>query len=203
MSELKTLSINVNGLNEDKKRKKLFSYFKNYQEDIICIQETHSTMTTSQKWKQEWETNKNFTSHWNSGTNMSCGVAILIKNQSTYKLLATTIDDKGRTINVKLKIYGVDVQIASVYSPDRPHLREYLFQKLRQQLSPKYLTIIGGNYNMVENINKDRRGGTLPAFHQRGLKELEKLKDDFQLIDIWRVQNKHKKNTLGNQRIGK
>ena len=90
---------------------------------------------------------------------MSSGVAILIKTQ-THKLLDTTIDDKGRIINVKLKIHGVNVQITSVYAPNRPHLREYFFHKLRRQLSPAYLNIMGGDYNMVENVNIDRRGGT-------------------------------------------
>ena len=197
------MTLNVNGLNDDKKRKKLFTHFKMAQQDIICIQETHSTITTSQQWKQEWESNKTFTSYWNSGTYKSCGVAILIKDSATYKVIDTTIDDKGRIINVKMKIYGINVQITSAYAPNRPHLRTFFFDKLRQQLSTKYLTIIGGDYNMVEDVNIDRRGGTLSASHQRGLTELDKLKDDHQLIDIWRTQNKYKREYTWKSKDGK
>ena len=102
-----------------------------------------------------------------------------------------------------MKIYGINVQITSAYAPNRPHLRTFFFDKLRQQLSPKYLTIIGGDYNMVEDVNIDRRGGTLSASHRIGLTELDKLKDDHQLIDIWRTQNKYKREYTWKSKEGK
>ena len=40
---LSLLSININGMSEEKKRNKLFDILKNKNIDITLIQETHST----------------------------------------------------------------------------------------------------------------------------------------------------------------
>ena len=110
-------------MNGDNKRKKLFRYFKSSDFDFICLQETHSQLQTAKRWKNEWGENLNFKSHWNSGTNMSCGVAILLKNATSYKLIDTREDDEGRMLLLTLKIDNIAVQLASIYAPNRPHLR--------------------------------------------------------------------------------
>ena len=124
---------------------------------------------------------------------MSYGVAILVKNASYYNLIDTCKDDKGRLIVLTLTIDEVAIQLASVYAPDRPYLRSFFFDKLRNKLCPQYLTVMGGDFNMVEDIAQDRRGGRISAFHKKGLAELLKIKEEFNLIDIRGENNRNAK----------
>ena len=61
---LPLFSLNVNGMSEEKKRKKLFEILINKNTDITPIQETHSTKNLTSKLEKEW-LDKSF---WNSGT---------------------------------------------------------------------------------------------------------------------------------------
>ena len=49
-SKLKTLTANVNGLNNITKRHKIFSFLKINKIDIGLLQETHSTKITEKQW---------------------------------------------------------------------------------------------------------------------------------------------------------
>ena len=52
-TKLFVLSLNINGLSEDKKRSKLFEKLINRNIDTILLQETHSTKTTRNKSENE------------------------------------------------------------------------------------------------------------------------------------------------------
>ena len=52
-TKLSVLSLNINGLSEDKKRSKLFEKLINRNIDTILLQETHSTKTTRNKSENE------------------------------------------------------------------------------------------------------------------------------------------------------
>ena len=45
------LSLNVRGLRDKFKRKKLFNWFKDIKTDIILLQETYSSMEIEEQWK--------------------------------------------------------------------------------------------------------------------------------------------------------
>ena len=46
---------------------------------------------------------------------------------------------------------------------------------------------------MVENIDLDREGGNNRDYHTYGVKNLKKLQEDTELIDIWRHRHPNKK----------
>ena len=186
---LNVLSLNVNGLHDRNKRQNLYRHFKDSHYDIICLQETHTDPGVVNHWQREWDTDRNFCSYWNSGTNRSCGVAILLKNASEYRVQDTVTDDSGRILLLHLTVDGIGVQIGSIYVPDRPHKRGFFFSSLTQLLRPTLLTILAGDYNMVEDIHMDRRGGNVSAYHSKGLSELLQLKEEFGLTDPWRRNN--------------
>ena len=52
---------------------------------------------------------------------------------------------------------------------------------------------MGGDFNMVENLTLDRQGGKPNRQHLYGLEELNEIKQNFNLKDIWRTQNKFKR----------
>ena len=47
-------SLNVRGLNQARKRRKLFRWFHNYKFDVIFLQETYSTQNVEAIWKSQW-----------------------------------------------------------------------------------------------------------------------------------------------------
>ena len=50
------LSLNVRGLNDNKKRRKIFSWCKKQNTDIVFLQETYSTAEVENIWTNEWAT---------------------------------------------------------------------------------------------------------------------------------------------------
>ncbi len=53
--EIKILSNNVKGLQNEGKRRKLFHYFNTSTDaNIIMLQETHSTPANEDYWRAEW-----------------------------------------------------------------------------------------------------------------------------------------------------
>ena len=51
---------------------------------------------------------------------------------------------------------------------------------------------MGGDFNMVENLTMDRQGRNPNRQHLYGLKELNEIKENCNLIDIWRTQHSFK-----------
>ena len=54
MSKLEIASLNVRGLQDHNKRKRIFQTFRNLKFDIILLQETHSTDEDVVLWKKDW-----------------------------------------------------------------------------------------------------------------------------------------------------
>ena len=69
------LSLNARGLSNFRKRRTIFTWCRKRNPDIIFLQETHSTLSTQLKWKNEWG-EELICSHGSSNSRV---VAILIK----------------------------------------------------------------------------------------------------------------------------
>jgi hypothetical protein len=73
--KLEFLSLNGNGLRDDRKRRSLFGWLKhdhNASNKFIFLQETHTTSSVEKAWEADWG-NKILFAHGDSG---SKGVAI-------------------------------------------------------------------------------------------------------------------------------
>ena len=75
-TDFKLISLNVRGIRSPKKRKALLMWLKERKYDIIFLQETYSTDEVEDIWRTQWQGGL-FFSH---GTNHSCGVMILVRN---------------------------------------------------------------------------------------------------------------------------
>ena len=53
----------------------------------------------------------------------------------------------------------------------------------------------------MEDINKDRRGGSRRTFHTHGVEAPKKLKADYSLLDIWREKHSNVKQYTWNSRF--
>ena len=52
--EISIASYNCNGLADNNKRRTIFTWLKEKEYNIYCIQETHSTIRDEVAWKKEW-----------------------------------------------------------------------------------------------------------------------------------------------------
>ena len=77
MVDVSVYSLNARGLSNEKKRKELFNVLRNSDGNIICLQETHSTLEAEQRWKMQWHSDIDFV----HGTNNAQGVCILYSNK--------------------------------------------------------------------------------------------------------------------------
>ena len=119
-------SLNCKGLGSNQKRRAIMEHFHLKRCDVILLQETHTTIKTSQKYQREWKRMApTHDSVWNSHNSRSCGVAILIKDKLTTKLLDSRIDPAGRLITVQLELGSDKIQLQSMYAADmRPEFFE-------------------------------------------------------------------------------
>lgn len=52
--------------------------------------------------------------------------------------------------------------------------------------------IIGGDYNLVLDISKDKKDG-LAKTHQKSVKVIKNFANELDLVDVWRAQNQEKR----------
>lgn len=93
---LKLISLNVRGISNFNKRRTIYTWCRKQKADFIFLQEMHSKKETEVQWGTEM-----LFSH---GSPNSCGTAILISNNTNYKLLSTIPDPLGRFIILKIQI---------------------------------------------------------------------------------------------------
>ena len=190
MATLKISSLNCRGLGNRNKRTQIFNFFNQTAVDVVLLQETHTTISTSNRYKKEWKKlSSNHKSYWNSATNMSCGVAILIADSTKVQYVDAKQCPEGRTLNVKVKVGGNSIQFLNIYAPTNPEPRPQFFDNLSRFTFPDATLIAGGDFNMVEKTDLDRSGGTITINHTKGLESLKRFQLQQEVEDIWRETN--------------
>lgn len=112
---LNLLSLNARGLSNFRKRRTIFTWCRKRNSDIIFLQETHSTLSTQLKWKNEWGAEL-ICSH---GSSNSRGVAILIKKGLDCVIHSQIVDTSGRYIVVKAAIKDKMYVLVNIYAPNK------------------------------------------------------------------------------------
>ena len=110
-----SLSLNMRGLTNFRKRQTVFTWCRKRNVDIVFFQETHSKSDTEVQWRNEWGTTI-LLSHGNSN---SRGVAILLKKGIDCAINSKTIDPQGRYITLKAVIADQKYTLINVYAPNK------------------------------------------------------------------------------------
>lgn len=190
---LKLLSINVRGLRDRVKRKKIFQWCK-MSANMIFLQETFSTEDIEYSWKGDWEGSM-FFSH---GSNHSRGVIVMFKPGITFVVEKTLIDEGGRYVIIKGKCQGEKLILGSVYFPTRNKENAQcdflsdLNKIICSVFSQEYSLIIGGDFNVIMNHNLDYMGASNISKSKYRDSLLDFL-DKLDLIDVWRKRHPNKK----------
>ena len=107
---IELMSINVRGLGQEQKRRKLFTWLNKQRMSIILLQETHSTAEIEKKWKTEWGGDIVF-SH---GASNARGTAILIKPElKNTEIHEVKRDKDGRCVVIDLSIGNIRLTIGN------------------------------------------------------------------------------------------
>ena len=190
--KLNLISVNVRGVNSNSKRKVVIHWLKKLNADIIFLQETFSTSSSERSWKQSWN-GKIIHSH---GTNHSKGVAILFKDNLDVEILSCKVDDDGRYVCMNVKIQDQLVYLMNMYAPcssksnDQLTFYTNMLDVINTNRRPGSMIVIGGDLNILMNINLDRYGGN-PTYNTKVMEKVTEIMECHDLIDIWRVRNPH------------
>ena len=184
MTKLKICTFNVKGINEQKKRRDVFSWLRKKNVDICLLQETHSTEQVENYWKNEW----GYECYFSSFSGNSRGVAILFNNTFEYKLIDEKKDTEGRQILINFSVNGVKLTIANIYGPnqDDPSFFRLLQTKLDHFSSDH--VIIGGDYNVVQDYTIDINN-LCNRNNPNSNKMIIEMKEEMELCDPWRLDN--------------
>ena len=188
---LNILSFNARGLNNNVKKDNLFFWLNKVHKSagkIIFLQETHMIKSKQWKWNKAWP-GKNI---FSNGTSTSRGVAILLPKNLKYDILDEKLDNNGRYIAIKIKIYDKIYGLINVYAPTSDKLAEQLewFISINEILEEYsgISTIIGGDINdgltVLDKFNLKKNW--IPSEYVLGWKE---ACAEHQLVDIWRILN--------------
>ena len=90
-SMCKVVSLNVRRMQDQAKRRSIFSYLKDQKASVYFLQETHSELKDETIWQNEWG-GKTYFSH---GSQHSKGTCILIDPSITYNVQYVWIFENG------------------------------------------------------------------------------------------------------------
>ena len=182
------MSLNVRGIRSSSKREALFCWLNERKYDVVFLQETYSTKDVESIWKTQWQ-GKSYFSH---GSNHSCGVMILVKDDLDFKLNSLSSDDKGRYIIMEAEVQGSSFLFVNIYAPNTAQDQCCFYDNLNKDIEENIIgkenrILIGGDFNVTLNPEWDCSGGNQSK--KTSVKYVEDLCLDFDLIDIWRIRN--------------
>lgn len=180
-------SLNVQGLGNECKRRKLFRYFKDLNRDIIFLQETHCTPQMENIWSNEWGRKIWFA----NGTSSTRGVAVLIKKNFPIEVKKCSCLFEGRVIMLEIIVDEQSYLITNVYGPNEDDAEFYikLFEEINNKEEPNF--IIVGDLNVTLSFDKDTRGLSTDS-HKRKREIINNFIDVQNVSDIWRERNPEK-----------
>ena len=163
------------------KRREMFSWLRAKNNSIYLLQEVHCCENTTPLWSAEW----GYKSFFSCCTGAKAGVAILFNNTFDFEMQRVYHDPNGRFIICDIKTKQKHITLTTIYAPnnDDPTFFEGFFEHL---LDFKCEEIIGGDFNLVFDLDKDKKGG-IAKTHNKSVKVVQEFMENLDLIDAWRV----------------
>ena len=178
---IKIISINANGLQNEIKRRTILNYARN-RADIICLQETHTTIESESLWKLQWR-GEIFFSH---GQVNKRGVAILIKDGLDVQTKLLENDNEGRRLSIILQQQDFEMVIVNLYAPNQDE-PSFFVHTLDKTIGHHENIMYIGDFNVAMNPEIDRKGKK--HNNKNSCEILNAACEEHLLIDIWRVRN--------------
>ena len=154
---------------------------RDIENDIIFLQETHSDKKDEVFWKSQWGEFAWFASF----SSKSRGVAILIRNSMSVRVISELCDPNGRFLILNCTLNDVPVTLVNIYAPnnDDPDFLLEVFAEIDKFDNSSL--IIGGDFNAVIGP-LDYHGSRQQHSNSKVSDMLSILIDEYSLIDVWR-----------------
>ena len=157
------------------------------KQTLSSSKKTYSLVEIENIWRTQWN-GKMFFAH---GSNHSCGVITLVRNDLDFEE-SCKCDQNGRFIILNASVQGVKYVLTNIYAPNKVRHQCTYFKDLYEKLdgiitSAEQNAIIGGDFNVTFDSSLDCLGGS-PA-KKESVKIFEEICLDLDLLDIWRVRN--------------
>lgn len=190
LESFQLISLNVNGLNDVRKRRLTFNYLRKFKKAILLLQETHCKPGNGRLWKSQWG-GPLFLTEASSNTG---GVATLFSKDLNPTFTRITPSKFNRFLITEFSLMGEDYKVVNSYMPTAN--KESLQLEVLEELTPlitrneEALTLWGGDFNVSFNPAVDQQGYAKDDIpNKRFREELKKLLENLDLGDIWRIQN--------------
>lgn len=192
MSSIRGISLNVNGIQHQPKRRAIFSMLRDGGYDFAFLQEAHSTAGVEHLWRAEW----GGPAYYSNGRSNARGVMTLLPRASEIKVVKQVKDEEGRLLILHIEKEGVSYTLANVYAPTQEQLQEQidLIDSLEQKVSNlnSQNIILGGDFNLCMDPNLDKarlKPGFAQGSEARYPSRMAAMKDTLHLFDVWRRLN--------------
>ena len=181
MQDIKTVSFNVNGLNNPCKRNRILSKLRKDKVQIAFLQETHLNEAEHAK------LNKSGFKHVHSSSYKSGprrGVAILISHTVNYEHISDVKDKEGRFILIIGKVEGTVVSLLNVYAPPGSDWAFYKQVFDIMVTKAQGILINAADYNLRLQPHLDASGGNPEP--KPIAKKVTTLMKEIGIVDVWR-----------------
>ena len=182
---LKTITLNVRGLRNPKKRRTIFHNLKQKNHDVIALQECHILSDfEADQWGKQIGTH---TLYYTTGTNRSNGNIVLIKKE--YREKTNVIIRNDRILLLEFETKDKLFLVLNIYAPQGTREKIRFFQEIKEtienNLTQQHALILLGDFNVA--INKDLDIITGESHHQSEIDSFKDLVNSLELTDSWRA----------------
>ena len=153
LSQFTVVTMNVNGMSQKCKRRKILTHCKHERADIIALCDTRMSEATNKHFLNQ---TKEYNIHSTLGKNGGRGVSILIHRNFPFQINEIKKDERNRNfLVINGTIYNRKISFAAIYGPnsDDPGFFQYIFDTLQNQNTTH--NIILGDFNVTRNHNID------------------------------------------------
>ena len=180
MVDLSIISLNVNGLRDQKKRWLLFNFLHRSKFDLVLLQETHvSSVHDCILWNRE----SGYKGYWSLGSSCGCGVSVLAREGLACQNVSFRYDGAGRIVLLDFTYNHKDLRVISVYVPTDGSERIAFLQTLDRYVVTRRQLIFGGDFNCLLDLARDKWGGNA-TLGGTGASHLTSLFTRHHLVDI-------------------
>ena len=183
---LRSILLNVRGLNFQRKRRAIFRQLHKKNASIIFLQETYSSSDQVKKWSNEWGS-KIYFCH-------SRGVAILFNPKLKIAIQNQSLSEDGRFLVLQILVEDWKIIWVNIYAPNDPSSQIKFFKELNnllQQFTGEGI-LVGGDLN-CPLCKDDKEGGRDFSFKRKVAEEIKLMMFNLDVEDVWRKLNPNEK----------
>ena len=177
------VSLNVRGICNTLKRKKIFLWLKRQKCDIALLQETFLSRELENVISNEWRG----LGIYDHGTRHSRGVAILIRKDLPITIINIHVKGDGRAIAIRFTSHDFNYFCLNVYAPAKNTKKESFYSSLcswvKKLKKQNDIMLAGGDWNCVQNKKLDTNG---MSYIYSPKKSFVKFQHCNNLVDVWR-----------------